>query len=162
MEHHVGDMLVNLMHLPPMPPLPEGVRIKRAMGLDRQKILRFVSEAFPGDPGWVEEVTTTLMCCPSRCVIAVKEGQVIGFACWDTTAKDFFGPLGVAEDCRGTGVGTALLLRTLMYMRDEGYAYAVIGWVGDAAPFYEKSVGAFYIPGGEPENSVYSQMVQMP
>ena len=43
-------------------------------------------------------------------------------------------------------------------MRDDGYAYAIIGWVSDAAPFYEKLVNATFIPGGEPQNSIYSQM----
>ena len=60
----------------------------------------------------------------------------------------------------GYGVGSALLLRTLAYMRDEGYAYAVIGWVTDVAPFYEKLLGATFIPGGEPQHRVYSQLVK--
>lgn len=160
MPKQAGDMLANLMHLPPMPTLPQGVKIKRAMGLDRTQILAFIGKAFPNDVAWVDEAATTLACCPTRCVIAVKDEQVIGFACWDTTAKDYFGPIGVAEDWRGTGVGTALLLRTLAYMRDEGYVYAVIGWVGEASRFYEKTVGAFYIPGGEPCNSAYSQLIR--
>jgi hypothetical protein len=33
-------------------------------------------------------------------------------------------------------------------MRESGYAYAIIGGVGPAA-FYEKTVGAFTIPGSE-------------
>ena len=44
-------------------------------------------------------------------------------------------------------------------MRDAGYGYAVIGWVGDAANFYRKTVGAQFIPGGEPENTVYANMI---
>ena len=32
-----GDMIVNIMNLPPVPPLPEGVELKRAMGLDRRR-----------------------------------------------------------------------------------------------------------------------------
>ena len=47
-------------------------------------------------------------------------------------------------------------------MREYGYAYAVIGWVSDAELFYRKTVGAEWIRGGNPENSVYSGMISMP
>lgn len=157
MNHPAGDMITSVMHLPPLPDLPDGIVLKRAMGLDRQKVLRYIRENFSED--WINEAETTLASCPSRCVIAVKDEQIIGFACWDTTAKGFFGPIGVSESCRGSGVGSALLLRTLAYMRDDGYAYAIIGWVADARPFYEKVVNAVYIPGGTPGNSAYSQLI---
>ena len=85
---------------------------------------------------------------------------MIGFACWDATAKGFFGPIGVTQACRGTNVGTALLLRTLAYMRDDVYVYGIIGWVDDAVRFYEKTIGAAFIPGGEPAKSIYSQMIR--
>lgn len=153
-----GDMIVNIMNLPPMPALPEGVELKRAMGLDRGRILQFIRDNF--SDGWAHETETALSCCPSHCVIAVKDEQVIGFACWDATAKGFFGPIGVTEACRGSSVGTALLLRTLAYMRDDGYVYGIIGWVDDAVRFYEKTIGATFIPGGDPAKSIYSQMIR--
>jgi predicted N-acetyltransferase YhbS len=71
----------------------------------------------------------------------VKEGAVVGFACYDVTAKGLFGPLGVTESFRGRGIGKALLLKCLLSMREEGYAYAIISWVG-AAEFYRRTVGA--------------------
>ena len=153
-----GDMIVNIMNLPDLPQLPQGVELKRAMGLDRRRILQFIGENF--NDGWVNEAETALSCCPSHCVIAVKDEQVVGFACWDATAKGFFGPIGVTQACRGTGIGKALLLRTLAYMRDDGYVYGVIGWVDDAVHFYEKTIGATFIPGGDPRRSIYSQMIR--
>ena len=158
MSGHSGDMIVALNRLPAMPELPEGVELKRAMALDRSEILDYIGKTF--DQKWVNEASVTLSSCPSRCVIAVKDERVIGFACWDTTAKGFFGPIGVSDECRGTGVGKALLLRTLAYMRDDGYAYGIIGWVDDAVEFYRKTLNAQYIPGGEPRNSAYSQMIR--
>ena len=44
-------------------------------------------------------------------------------------------------------------------MKEYGYGYAVIGWVGDAEMFYRKTVDAEFIKGGNPENSVYSNMI---
>lgn len=43
-------------------------------------------------------------------------------------------------------------------MREYGYAYAIIGWESEAEQFYRKTVGAEFIKGGNPENSVYSHL----
>ena len=74
---------------------------------------------------------------------------VLGFACYDATAKDFFGPTGVMESQRGKGIGAALLIACMQAMAAEGYAYAVIGGAGPVA-FYEKVVGATVIPDSVP------------
>ena len=66
------------------------------------------------------------------------------FACYDATARGFFGPTGVAESHRGKNIGLALLYHTLAAMRAKGYAYAVIGGAGPAE-FYAKAVGAVAI-----------------
>jgi hypothetical protein len=39
-------------------------------------------------------------------------------------------------------------------MSELGYAYAIIGGVGEARPFYENVCGAFVIPGSE--RGIYS------
>lgn len=157
-EHVTADMLVNLMQLPEMPELMDDIKIKRALIVDKNRILDFVNKYFEN---WDCEVEKSLMMNPSGCFIAVKDKEVVGFACYDSTALDFFGPTGVRADMRGKSVGKALLIRTLYAMREAGYAYAIIGAVKDAAEFYEKTVGAKYIEGGEFENSVYSQLIKM-
>ncbi|MGN0745490.1 MAG: GNAT family N-acetyltransferase [Aristaeellaceae bacterium] len=152
-----GDMIVNLMHLPALPQLPEGVRIRRAMAADHDRILDFIRQRF--SENWVHEADAALSTLPAPCLIAVKDKQILGFCCWDVSALNYFGPIGVDEAARGTGVGSALLIRALEHMRDAGYGYAIIGWVSDAADFYRKTVNALFIPGGEPENTVYANMV---
>lgn len=72
----------------------------------------------------------------------------MGFACYDATAPNFFGPTGVDEAARGRGIGYGLLLSVLYAQKAQGYAYAIIGGVGPAE-FYEKTVGAVIIPGSE-------------
>jgi predicted N-acetyltransferase YhbS len=74
---------------------------------------------------------------------------VVGFACHDTTYKNFFGPTGVDESQRGRGLGKALLLACLHAMAAQGYGYAIIGGVGPAE-FYAKTVGAVEIEGSTP------------
>jgi len=89
----------------------------------------------------------------------LKGGDMI--ACYDASARGFFGPIGVAAERRGENIGQVLLVRTLNAMKEYGYGYAIIGWVSEAENLYRKTVGAEYIKGGNPENSVYSNLVFM-
>ena len=95
----------------------------------------------------------------SKCYIATEDGEILGFACFDSSAKGFFGPIGVDPARRGEDIGKMLLVKTLESMREYGYGYAIIGWVSEAEQFYKKTVGAEYIKDGNPENSVYSNLV---
>ena len=153
------DMIVNLKDIAYTASKDENIKIKRAFAGDKEKILQFVRENFSAS--WAGEAECACLQSPSQCFIATKEGKILGFACYDVSAKGFFGPIGVLEEARGDGVGTCLLTRTLETMRSAGYGYAIIGWVGDAEKFYRKTVGANFIEGGTPENSVYSNMVEM-
>ncbi len=49
----------------------------------------------------------------------------------------------------GRGVGAALTLAVLAAMREDGYAYAIIGGAGPA-DFYARVAGAIEIPGSTP------------
>jgi predicted N-acetyltransferase YhbS len=80
---------------------------------------------------------------------ATRDKQILGFACFDTTQRGFFGPTAVAEEARGLGLGKALLMKALEALREIGYAYAIIGGVGPRE-FYEKACGAIEIPGSDP------------
>jgi len=153
-----GDMIANLTRLPDCIAV-EGVEIKQAYTTDKNRVMDFIREHF--QEGWALEAEYAMMQSPRKCFIAVENKQVIGFACYDTTAKGFFGPIGVAQSERGRKLGEALLLRTLHAMREFGYGYAIIGWVGPAENFYRKVVNAEWIDGGEPENSVYWNMIDM-
>lgn len=158
-EFNGRDMIVGLTKLPKYPLINENIRIKRAFPGDKEEILKFVRENFQRN--WVYEAEQAIMQSPSKCFIATEEGKLIGFACYDASAKGFFGPLGVLPTARKKNVGTYLLIRTLEAMREYGYGYAIIGWVSDAEQFYRKTVNAEYIKGGEPENSIYSNLISM-
>lgn len=149
------DMLVKLYDLPniatDLEKLAENnIVIKRPMAADKQKILSFVDENFhETGPGWVFECEVSLLRQPVSCFIAEHEKQVIGFACYDATAKGFFGPIGVSVTHRKLKIGKVLMVRSLQAMHEEGYGYAVIGWVSSEA-YYQKAVGAISIPDSEP------------
>lgn len=153
-----GDMIVSLYNLPEAS-AADGIKIKKAFVGDKETILKFVEENF--QKNWVYEVEHTLMQEVSKCFVATENGKVVGFACYDASAKGFFGPIGVDPNQRKKNIGNALLIRTLNAMREYGYGYAIIGWVSEAEMFYRETVGAEYIKGGNPENGVYSNLVFM-
>lgn len=146
------DMLVRLYAIPEVIDYSEqvdriGVQIRRPNVWEKPLLLEWVGARFV--PSWIQECETAFSTRPPTCFIAARKGGLIGFACYDCTRLNFFGPTGVAEDARGKGVGTVLLLSCLHAMKDAGYAYAVIGGVGPSA-FYARTVGAMTIEGSSP------------
>lgn len=155
----VPDMLVKLYDLPPAAPEVErlreqGTTCRRAESYERGAVLGFAKQHFPN---WGDELLAGFASVPPTVYIAERAGEVLGFACYNATRPDYFGPTGVLESQRGSGIGRALLLQCLEALAAEGYAYAIIGGVGPAA-FYEKAVGATIIPGSEP--GIYRNMVR--
>lgn len=145
------DMLVRLYDLPnPANSYrhleEQGIILRRPNGYERHIVADWVSQF---SPKWVSESKVAFTRQPISCFLATRERKIVGFACYETTMKGYFGPTGVAENARGLGIGKALLFKALEAMRDEGYAYAIIGGVGPRE-FYEKACGAIEIPGSDP------------
>jgi GNAT superfamily N-acetyltransferase len=145
------DMLVRLFDLPDDAPARErlraaGVTCRRAENYERSAVMQFVKERWPG---WPDEVTAAFAHVPPTLYIAIRDERIVGFAAYNATRPNFFGPTGVDESERGNGVGGVLLKQCLAALKAEGYAYAIIGGVGPAA-FYEKTVSAVIIPDTEP------------
>lgn len=125
----------------------ESIEILSAMAPNLTLIREWITEHF--NSGWADEATKAILASPSGCLLAVRDGKILGFACYDATAKGFFGPTGVDENERGKGIGQALLMHTLHQMSAAGYAYAVIGGAGPTG-FYERCCGATMIEGSVP------------
>lgn len=146
------DMLVKLYELPDMKPLldslsAQDIDVRRAIGPEKLLVVDWVRQYF--GLYWASETDVAFGNQPVSCWIATHEKRCIGFACYDTSTRNYFGPTGVDETYRGKGIGKALLLACLHDQRAQGYGYAIIG---DAGPmdFYTKAVGATPIPGSNP------------
>jgi GNAT superfamily N-acetyltransferase len=145
------DMLVRLYDLPDPAALyaevaAKGVTLRRARAFEKHTVAAF---ARTFSEKWASEVEVAITRQPVACFIATKEKRILGFACYDTTMRGFFGPTGVAEEARGLGLGKALLFKSLEALRETGHAYAIIGGVGPRE-FYAKACGAIEIPGSDP------------
>ena len=161
------DMLVKLYAVPEVAPLltalnQKGLEIRRPDPSEKYILAEWVRQHFK--ESWAIGCEVALEHRPASCYIAVEKSQahvprensydlpdevLVGFACYDVASKGMFGAMGVKEEYRGQGIGTALLLTCLHAMKEEGYAYAVIGWVA-SVDFYARAAGATVIPDSEP------------
>jgi GNAT superfamily N-acetyltransferase len=153
------DMLVKLYELPSLTAALDamsarGVAVRRVLAPETPVVIDWVRANFPTSAAEVGVACSRL---PISCFIAVHDGQILGFACHDATARNFFGPEAVAAPERGRGLGRALLLAALHAQREQGYAYAIIGGVGPA-DFYARCVGAVPIAGSTP--GIYAGMLR--
>jgi len=147
----MSDMLVKLYNLPDVGPIiakqkNSGIDIRRFIPPEKHLVVNWVRQVF-GD-GWASECEVAFSNHPVSCFGAIQNKTILGFACYDATCKDFFGPEGISESARGKGIGKALLLASLHAMAEQGYAYAIIGGAGPVG-FYNKTVGAVVIEGSE-------------
>jgi len=146
------DMLVKLYDLPELYPELERMRrqaitIRAAMPYEKTALTQWIAQRFGAS--WAGESEVAFARQPISCLIATQSGEIKGFACYDCTCRDYFGPVGVDQGDRGRGIGRALILSCLHTMYSLGYAYAIIGAAHDTE-FYRKAVGAIEIEGSRP------------
>ncbi|MGA8534609.1 MAG: GNAT family N-acetyltransferase [Candidatus Tumulicola sp.] len=114
-----------------------------------ETMLAWIDEQFGGS--WSSEARA------GTNVVAFCEGSPVGFATYDPKALRFrwlrglaserdvgiFGPLGVAPERRGSGLGRTLLRLALAGLRERGYGRAAIAAANDGlVPYYAGAVGA--------------------
>lgn len=168
---HMPDLLVRLYDLPDLSAsLAEasagGAGIRRALVPEKRLVLDWVRRQWT--IGWADECEAAFARQPVSCFLAIgtvdpadagvgKDPALLGFACYDATCRNFFGPIGVVGNARTRGIGKALTLACLHAMAAAGYAYAIIGWAGPVG-FFERAVGATVIGGSEP--GIYRGMLR--
>src|SRR5947209_4013190 len=125
------DLLVKLYELPAISAAAD-VAVRRAFAAEKTIVTDWIAQHF--SRGWADECETAFTHLPVACFVATdapavasavvgEEGgencaeesahdstqdQLVGFACYNATARAFFGPAGVAESARGRGTGRAL------------------------------------------------------
>ena len=154
------DMLVNLLKLPPLQPLMEGlsatgITIRRAQPFEITPVREFIEKNF--SVAWADEISVGIANRPVTVFIATHNRRIVGFAGYECTRRGFFGPTGVAESERGRGIGRGLLIVSLWGLRELGYVYGIIGAAGPVE-FYQREVGAIVIPDSEP--GIYTDLLK--
>ncbi|MGR9107074.1 MAG: GNAT family N-acetyltransferase [Gammaproteobacteria bacterium] len=145
------DLLIKLYELDEAVDTSKGldpaVRIRRALVPEKSRITNWVQQTFGA--AWASECEISFAQQPVACFVAIRKQQPIGFACYNTTFKGFFGPIGVSPEARSSGIGKALLIAGLKAMAEQGYAYAIIGGAGPL-DFFHRSLACVEIPDSTP------------
>jgi len=150
------DCLVKLYNLPDMDYGNGDIVYRRVMAYEKTQLLSWVKSRFSAN--WADECSSAFSHQPISCFVAVYNGNIVGFACYDCTQKNFFGPMGVEVNARKRGIGRILLTVCLQAMKINGYAYAIIGGCDDQQNYYVKTVGAIPIEGSTP--GIYSNRIK--
>lgn len=125
----------------------KSVEFRKPYGYEYNEVLDWIEVNF--NIRWKSEASRALTQLVPSVHLAFVNNEMAGFACFNATALGMFGPMGVSSQYRNIGIGKQLLLRSLLDMRNAGYAYAVIGGVA-ATEFYKKIVNATEISNSEP------------
>lgn len=145
------DMLVKLYRLPSIDIQTQcaakDLVIRAPIGPECERIFRWVEQEF--GLSWASEARVAMQNNPLSILIALQADSLIGFACYDATARGFFGPIGLIPRVHRLGVGSLLLLTTLQRMRTVGYGYAIVGKVG-VPEFFRRVAGAAEIADSDP------------
>jgi GNAT superfamily N-acetyltransferase len=123
------------------------VVVRKPLGFEQQAIVAWVTAGFGSR--WASEAGVALANRPVSLFGAFADRRLVGFACYDATARGMFGPIGVDPSHRASGIGAQLLCACLADMRAVGYAYAVAGSVG-APEFFARVAGATGVEGSTP------------
>jgi predicted N-acetyltransferase YhbS len=148
----MADLLVNLLKLPSF---EQDLRVRRAQPFELTLVRRFVETNF--SLSWADEISVGFAHQPVSVFVATIERELVGFAAYECTRRGFFGPTGVIPAAQGKGIGKALLLASLIALREMGYVYAIIGAAGPV-DFYRNTVGAIAIPDSEP--GIYTDLLK--
>ncbi len=143
------NLVVDLSLERALPPVPAGIEISPPAPTD-DRTLAWIDETFGGT--WSCEAYL------GRSVVARRDGSPVGFATVEPQGLKFswleglareagvgiFGPLGVAPQERGRGIGRALLNRALDALREREFTRAIVPGVGEErlAGYYAEHAGA--------------------
>jgi GNAT superfamily N-acetyltransferase len=152
------DMLIKLYETGLPASVAKGLSLRKPIAPEYGLVTAWIAEHF--SPGWSSEARAAFANRPVSLFIATRDvpaPALVGFCCYDTTARGFVGPIGVLPEARRTGIGAALLHACLADMRSLGYAYAVAGHVGEPE-FFRRAAGAREIEGSTP--GIYRGMLR--
>jgi mycothiol synthase len=143
--HNAVNMIVDLPAAN-LDTATDETRLKQS-GIEFRRLARGDAEVFREYLGrewgwtWQCEAMLSLQRDPISTHLALRNGDIVGWSCYNIDQPGHFGPMGVNPEFRRSGIGAVLLKRCLADLRDEGRAEADIQWVGPIT-FYAREVGA--------------------
>jgi predicted N-acetyltransferase YhbS len=104
--------------------LEEGYSFQAALHEQKEEVTQWIRSNF--GPFWSYEVSEAFRHSTPSVTLALKGGKMVGFSAHGALELDWFGPIGVVEGERRKGIGSVLLFKSLINMREEGRRSATI------------------------------------
>lgn len=116
--------------------ISEGYHVEAARVEDLPEVIAFASTALAPDWGSAIRDSVLRYQRPDRTWVVRAHDRVVGFATYGAYRgiPERFGPFGVDQTLRGTGLGKLLLHRTMTAMRAEGLHSSWFLWTGEDSP----------------------------
>ncbi|MHA6763638.1 GNAT family N-acetyltransferase [Streptacidiphilus sp. PAMC 29251] len=116
-----------------------GITVRRADHRDQASLARLAGCDPSWPANWPGEVARALDGGQGGCFVAVSDGGIVGFSAFGVNRLHLVGPAAVAPPSQGRGIGTVLLRRCLVELRDAHLLdEAELGWVGPIAMYADK------------------------
>jgi len=156
MKGNFMDLLVKLydLHVDRNFHQSENIIIRRPIPPEKTIIVNWIKKNF--SQSWADECEISFSNKPVSCFIAQIDKNIIGFACYEATMKNFFGPFGILPSYRNQYIGKSLLFHSLLSMKEMGYAYCIIGGAGPIE-YYKKFLPVVPISNSIP--GIYENML---
>ena len=150
--------MVKLYDLPAIETTASGAAVVRcAMAYEMHIVMEWVRANF--SKGWASECCVAFGNRPISCYIAVRRGEVVGFACYNGGVPWFLRPDWRGRKHAAPGSGSRVAALDAARHVAAGYAYAIVGGAGESE-FYAQTVGAIEIPGSTP--GIYRDRLKAP
>ena len=80
-----------------------GIEVRAAGSADLPALVEFARSTFSG--AWDAEIVDSVRQPSGGCHVALRDGQVLGFAAYGSSRPSWFGPMGTAPAAGGLGIG---------------------------------------------------------
>ncbi|MGQ9515078.1 MAG: GNAT family N-acetyltransferase [Thermoproteota archaeon] len=104
--------------------IESGYSFSVALKDQKEKVTEWVRSNF--GPLWSHEASEAFRHRTPSVILASKGDSIVGFAAHGALELDWFGPIGVIESERNKGIGSVLLFKSLISMKEEGRRNAII------------------------------------
>lgn len=114
-------------------------KIITATSSNSKELVNFVDIEFPGS--WSNEVKMAMEGANpnSGSVICIDENsEIIGFAAFNGSNPQWFGPMGVKESLRKEGFGRILFYEAIKEMMRRGMIETILPWINGKEEFYPR------------------------
>jgi GNAT superfamily N-acetyltransferase len=105
-----------------------GVEIRLATPEEKETVNDWVMKS--SGFNWSFEASRAIGRVGSGVWLAEEGKEIVGFSVFGALEYHWFGPIGVAQERRKEGLGSALLFKTLESMKSLGIPRAIIPWTG--------------------------------